>query len=254
MRAVNLIPGDQRSGASVGAGRSEGAAYAVLGLLVVIAALAVLYGKASRSVASDKSKAATLSAEATQAQSQAQQLAPYTSFAALRQQRQQAVEDLVDQRFDWAHAIHEFGRVLSNQVSIDSLDGTIGSPSATPSATAASSAATSSTVTSATPAGAVPTFQISGCATSQRAVADTMQRLRAMDGVSEVTLQSSARGNSGGASAAAGSSTGCGANAPVFAMTVLFDPLPSATSSAAAAGASPVAESSSTTGTGGENG
>ena len=34
MRAVNLIPSGQRSGAPVGAGRSEGAAYAVLGLLV----------------------------------------------------------------------------------------------------------------------------------------------------------------------------------------------------------------------------
>ena len=29
MRAVNLIPGDQRGGGSVGAGRSGGAAYAV---------------------------------------------------------------------------------------------------------------------------------------------------------------------------------------------------------------------------------
>ncbi len=111
MRAVNLIPSDQRSGASVGAGRSEGAAYAVLALLVAIAVLAVLYGKAARTVSSDKSKAATLSAEATRAQSEAQQLAPYTSFVALRKARQEAVETLVDQRCDWAHAIHEFGRV-----------------------------------------------------------------------------------------------------------------------------------------------
>ena len=33
MRAVNLIPAGQRSGASVGAGRSQGGAYAVLALL-----------------------------------------------------------------------------------------------------------------------------------------------------------------------------------------------------------------------------
>jgi Tfp pilus assembly protein PilN len=204
MRAVNLIPADQRSGASVGAGRSEGAAYAVLAMLVVIAALALLYGKANRDVASSKSKAATLTAEAQRAESQASALAPYTSFVSLRQQRQQAVEALVDTRFDWAHAIHEFGRVLSSEVSIS-----------------------------------VPTFQISGCATSQHAVADTMQRLRLIDGVSEVTLQSSTKGNAGsGATAAAGSGAACTPNAAVFQMTVTFQALPAASTSAAAATAS----------------
>ena len=68
MRAVNLIPSDQRSGGSVGAGRSDGAAYAVLALLVGVAVLAVLYGKASRTVSSDKAKAATLTAQAQRAQ------------------------------------------------------------------------------------------------------------------------------------------------------------------------------------------
>lgn len=244
MRAVNLIPGEQRSGGAVGAGRSQGAAYAVLALLVIVAALAVLYGKASRTVSSDKSKAATLSAEASRAQSEAQALAPYTSFAALRQQRQKAVEELVDQRFDWAHAIHEFGRVLSGEVSLTSLDGTIAA-SATPAAAPAASASASSpsatsaaSVASATPTGSVPTFQIAGCATSQRAVADTMQRLRLIDGVSEVTLQSSTRANGTAASTApssGGAPGGCGPTDPVFQMTVTFDALPPASSSAAAA-------------------
>jgi Tfp pilus assembly protein PilN len=251
MRAVNLIPGDQRSGAPVGAGRSEGAAYAVLALLVIVAGLAVLYGKANRTVSSDKAKAATLAAEAGRAQAEASALAPYTSFAALREQREQAVATLVDQRFDWAHAIHEFGRVLTNQVSITELDGKIGSatgtvtstaapasPSASstaaPSATGASAtgaSAAAASVASATPAGSVPTFTIAGCATSQHAVADTMQRLRLIDGVSEVTLQSSTSSGSGsGGSSGAGT---CGSG-PVFQMTVTFDALPSAAASAAA--------------------
>ncbi len=58
MRAVNLIPNDQRKGASVGAGRSEGAAYAVLALLVVIAGLALIYGKATRSISSGSTSSA----------------------------------------------------------------------------------------------------------------------------------------------------------------------------------------------------
>ena len=39
-------------------------------------------------------------------------------------------------------------------------------------------------VTSATPPGSVPTFTLSGCATSQTEVAQTLNRLRLMDGVS----------------------------------------------------------------------
>ena len=241
MRAVNLIPTDQRSGGSVGAGRSGGAAYAVLGLLVIVAALAVLYGKANRAVSADKSKAATMSAEAQQAQAAAQALAPYTAFVALREQREQAVAALVDTRFDWAHAIHEFGRVLSKQVSITSLDGSIGGAATstavpTPAPTT-SGAAGATAVTSATPAGSVPTFQIGGCATSQHAVADTMQRLRLIDGVSEVTLQSSTKTGSSGGSGSAPAGGSCGPGDPVFAMTVTFAALPSASASAAAAGA-----------------
>jgi Tfp pilus assembly protein PilN len=242
MRAVNLIPTDQRSGASVGAGRSEGAAYAVLALFVVVAGLAVLYGKTSRDESSNKSKAATLTQQVQRAQAEASALAPYTSFVSLRQQREQAVASLVDTRFDWAHAIHEFGRVLSKQVMLTALDGTVGGTgSSSSSASSATSAASSASVTSATPSGSVPTFTIQGCATSQKAVAETMQRLRLIDGVAEVTLQSSTRGNSSaGAGTSSGSGGGCGPGDPVFSMTVTFVPLPAASTSAAAAKAATV--------------
>jgi len=227
MRAVNLIPSDQRSGSSVGAGRSEGAAYGVLVLIIAVAVLAVLYGKAQRDVESSKAQVATVSAEAQRAQAEASRLAPYTSFAALRQQREQAVATLVDSRFDWAHAFHEFGRVLSGETQITSLDGSIaaGGPAAAP---AGASAATASVgVASATPAGAVPTFNLTGCATSQDAVAQMLQRLRLIDGVSAVNLLSSTKG-------ASGSGGGCPPNGPSFAVLVTFDGLPSAAAGAAA--------------------
>lgn len=223
MRAVNLIPSDQRSGRSVGAGRSEGAAYGVLALFVAVAVLAVLYGKAQRDVESRKAQAATVSAEAQRAQAEASLLAPYTSFVALRQQREQAVATLVDSRFDWAHAFHEFGRVLSGETQITSLDGSIasGGPAAAPAGATAGGG-----VASATPAGAVPTFNLTGCATSQDAVAQMLQRLRLIDGVSAVNLLSSTKGASG--------SGGCPANGPSFAVLVTFDGLPSAAAGAAA--------------------
>ena len=221
MRAVNLIPADQRGGSSVGVGRSEGGAYALLALAAGIAAMALLYGIAHRQVTTRKAQADTLQAKAQAAQTAADQLAPYTSFVALRQQRAQAVATLVDSRFDWAHAFHEFGRVLPASASITSITGAVGAVGKEAKEATAGSAGS---VSSATPPGSVPTFTVSGCATSQQAVAQTINRLRLIDGVGSVTLQSSTK--SGGAGAAGGG--GCPGSSPAFAMTIAFQPLPAA--------------------------
>jgi hypothetical protein len=268
MRAVNLIPADQRGGASVGAGRSEGGAYAVIGLVAGLAVLALLYGLAQHQISSRRAQAAAVTAKAQRAQSAAEQLAPYTSFVALREQREQAVGTLVDSRFDWAHAFHELGRVLPTQVSISTLTGTIGSgtstvsaaPSTTSSSTASTAAASSTTaassaaVASATPPGSVPTFTLVGCAASQPIVAEMLERLRLIDGVAEVTLESSTKGSSSSGSASGG---GCTGSSPVFTAEITFDPLPSASAAVAAtktvadAGASSGASSKQTTTTSG---
>jgi hypothetical protein len=65
---------------------------------------------------------------------------------------------------------------------------------------------------------------LSGCATSQSEVALTLNRLRLIDGVSEVTLQSSTKESGSGGSAGSG---GCG-HYPAFAVQVAFAPLPAA--------------------------
>jgi Tfp pilus assembly protein PilN len=228
MRAVNLIPAEQRGGAPVGAGQSEGGAYALLGLLAGLAVLALLYGIAHHQIASRKAEAASVTAQAQQAQTAAQALAPYTSFIAMREARLQAVSTLINTRFDWAHVFHEFGRVLPAGISISSLDGTVATGTATtaaaPAAAATSTAATSSSaVASATPPGSVPTFTLGGCATSQREVALMLARLRLMDGVSNVTLQSSTKGASSPGGATSGS---CPENAPAFTAQIAFAPLP----------------------------
>ena len=237
MRAVNLIPAEQRSGSAVGGGRSEGGAHALLAIVSGIAVLALLYGIAHHQIANRRAQTESVTAQAQQAQSAATQLAPYTSFVALREQRTQAVAQLVDSRFDWAHVFHEFGRVLPSDVSISGLTGTVGSTtasgsaaaSAAPAAAAGAHTAGASTVSSATPPGSVPTFILTGCASSQPAVAQMLERLRLMDGVNTVTLQSSTKGQ-GGSTAG-----GCGPGAPVFSVQITFDPLPSAAAAAAAA-------------------
>jgi hypothetical protein len=274
MRAFNLIPVDERAGAGAGAGKSGGSAFVVLGLLGVLAIFALLYGQASRQISGQTGKIATLSAQAQAAQAEAAKLAPYVSFMALHEQRVQAVDQLVDSRFDWAHAFHELGRVLPpRQVSLTTLSGTIGSSSggssssgtaklsASASKAAAGASSTASTsggstaaagatggsVASSTPPGSVPTFTLAGCATSQAMVALTLERLRLINGVSEVTLQGSTQAAKTGSG---GGSAGC--SGPVFTMQITFDPLPSASATSSRSTA-PTASTSALTRAGGDS-
>jgi Tfp pilus assembly protein PilN len=228
MRAVNLIPAEERGGQSVAVGRSQGVAYAVVVLTAGLALMAYLYGGADHRIKSQKAQIASLAKQTQEVQQSAERLAPYASFLGQREARQQAVETVIDSRFDWAHAFHEFGRVLPADVSISSLSGTVGSSTSTSSSAAASGAG------SATPPGTVPTFSLTGCATSQPVVAQTLQRLRLIDGVSDVSLLSSAASGSAGSSSSS-SGGACPAGGPTFSVTIAFDPLPSAADVASAA-------------------
>ncbi len=221
MKAVNLIPADERRGKSIPTGRSQGGAYAVLVLLGGLAILALLYGLADHSLSSRRSEVASLTARAQQTQARAGQLTPYASFLQMREQRVQAVSELVNSRFDWAHAFQELGRVLpAKEVSLTSLDGTVGSSSS-----ASGSSASSSSATSATPPGSIPTFSLTGCASSQTEVALMLERLRLIDGVSEVALQSSTQSGSAGVGGAGAAS--CEGGNPAFSVQITFDALPS---------------------------
>jgi len=258
VRAVNLIPAEQRGGLARGAGRSGGGAYAVLALLCGLAVLVFIYGIARHQVSSRRAQVATLAAQAARSQAVEAQLAPYTSFIAMREQRQQAVLQLVDSRFDWAHALHELGRVLPLGTTVTSLSGAVGSGSSAAGGSGSGSgsgAKASATVASATPPGSLPSFIIGGCATSQSEVALTLDRLRLMDGAKEVTLKSSTKT----ANAAGGiGSGGCRGSDPAFTVQVSFTALPassaaspSATGSATAPAANTSSSPASTTTTGG---
>jgi Tfp pilus assembly protein PilN len=221
VRAVNLIPSDQRGGSGPAIGVSDGPAFMVVGLLAGLAVLALLYGMASHQIASRKAQVASINEQAQTIQARASELAPYVSFKQMYQQRLQDVSQLVGTRFDWAHAFHELGRVLPSDASLTAVHGTVGSSAGSNSSSSSSPSASGGAVASATPAGSVPTFTLSGCATSQSEVAQTLQRLRLIDGVSAVTLQSSAKGSSSG-----GSNGACPQGDPAFAMTVTFAGLP----------------------------
>jgi Tfp pilus assembly protein PilN len=234
MRAVNLIPAEQRRGASGAYGRSDGAAFVVLGLLAGLVLLAGVYALSHSQVSDRRAQAARLSAQASAAQAQAASLSAYVSFLSLRDQRVSTVRQLAGTRFDWAHTFHELGRVLPYDVSLSNVKGSMtaatAAAAAAPSAAAtapatgatagaAAPAAPAASVTSATPPGSAPSLDVTGCTVSQSEVAFTLTRLRLMDGVSSVTLHSAAEASS----AAPGTTQDC----PVtFSVTVAFNPLP----------------------------
>jgi Tfp pilus assembly protein PilN len=229
VRAVNLIPHEQRSGGAVGA-RSQGAAFAVLALLAGAAILTFMYALADHQLESRRAEAARLNTRAERVQSEAAQLASYVNFAQMGEQRLQAISTLIGSRFAWSAAMGELSRVLPDSVALSSLQGTIGSGtgSAKSSAASTSSASSSAVVSSATAPGETPAFTLSGCATSQTEVAQMLVRLRLVSGVSNVTLQSSSKGGSGaGGGGAVGASAGtCPSEDPSFTAQVSFQPLP----------------------------
>lgn len=220
MRAVNLIPSEQRSGGGSLAGRSSGAALILLGLIVGVAVLALLYGSAARRVSKETGEVAKIEAQTSQVQARTGRLTPYAAFVAMADQRTKTVEQLVQARFDWSHTLHELGRVLPAGSSLQTLAGTIAGSSTSSS----SSSTASATPASSTPPGSTPTLALTGCSRSQDEVAQTLQRLKLMDGVSEVHLQSSGKASSSGSGASGGA---CGAGQFVYSITVTFAALPS---------------------------
>jgi Tfp pilus assembly protein PilN len=225
MKAVNLIPGEQRQGSGSFTGRSGGGALIVLALSAGLAGLVAMYGSAHHKISSQTGEAAALNAQASAIQASTGRLTPYTSFVSMANQRTQTVSQLVQARFDWSHALHELGRVLPAGTALSTLHGTVGQASG--SSTAPAAAAAGATPASSTPPGSTPVFTLTGCATSQSVVAQTLQRLRLVNGVSEVQLQSSTKtGGGSGAGSSGGSSGGCPGGYPAFSVQIVFAGLP----------------------------
>jgi Tfp pilus assembly protein PilN len=243
MKAVNLIPGERRGKSRDLIGRSGGGALAVLALIAVLAVLAVVYGGAHHQVSSEAGEVASLTAQTNAVEARTGRLNSYSSFVAMAEQRMRTVSQLVESRFDWSHALHELGRVLPADTSLDTLHGAVGPAAvqAAASSSSSSSSALSTSATSSTPPGSSPVFTLSGCATSQSEVAQTLQRLRLMNGVTEVQLQSSTSSDSSGGGSTSGGSGGCPASASSFTVQVGFAALPAAPALSAPAGATPAA-------------
>jgi Tfp pilus assembly protein PilN len=224
MRAVNLIPSEQRASSGSLAGRSNGAALILVATVFGVAVLALMYGLAHRQIAKESGEVAKLQAQTAEVQARTGRLAPYAAFVSMAEQRTKTVAQLVQARFDWSHTMSELGRVLPSGSNLLTLSGTVGSGAPGASKSAPAAASSSATPASSTPPGSTPSITLTGCSVSQAEVAQTLQRLKLMDGVSEVQLTSSVEA---GASSGGGSASGsCPTHYFVYSLTVTFAALP----------------------------
>lgn len=235
MKAVNLIPLDSRRGAGA-PDRSGGAVYGVIGVLGVLALIAVMYGLTARSLNTQEQELAQLTADSTAGVEAAAALEPYVRFGQIADEREQTVITIADQRFDWGLAMREIARVLPANVDLVSLDGTRQGVTAA----AGSNAGTAS-------AGA-PQITMTGCASSQASVALLLARLRAIQGVDRVRLESSSKGGEAGAGASSGGDCRGGDDEkPQFTLAVIFRTSDTTASAQAGSAAAPATQSAPAT-------
>jgi Tfp pilus assembly protein PilN len=225
MKAINLLPPDSRGTHKTAATKAVAAteepggigAFVVLGVLAACVVALAAYVLTTNSV---KDRQAQLDAVTAQAQTTAQRAAalkPYADFQQMAETRIQTVKDLAASRFDWEQALRDIARAIPNNVTLTSLNGSISSNAGTG----------GSTVRSAIQS---PAVELKGCTSGQKQVASLLSRLRAVDGVTRVTLTKSDKPDSQPAATASvpgtttEEQTGCGAGQPpAFELVMFFE-------------------------------
>jgi Tfp pilus assembly protein PilN len=223
MKAVNLIPVEDRRGLRGGGSGSGVASYIVLGVLAAVVVMSAAYTLTNRSLGDRRAQLESVQSQVENAQAQVQRYSSYTGFTALRQKRTETVRSLAASRFDWSHALHEVARTIPSNAWLTTLKGTV-----TPGVSV--DGGTADPLRGSLPN---PALEVQGCTTSQADVAKVISSLRRIDGVERVSLSSSQKLDQGSAAGGAGSSSGgdsgssgdCrngNARYPQFSMTLFF--------------------------------
>lgn len=203
MRAINLIPADQRRGAGGIAGRTGGVVYVVLATLLVLVALGVVYALSVRQVSSRTTTLAQVTSEARAAQEDVAELSPYVAFQALSEQRTQAIASLSQQRFDWPRAMEQIALALPHNVTLTTMNGiaTGGAPTGTTGLTGTTAVGGLADGVSV----GAPSLSLAGCASgtpavAQNTIATTLTRVRKLSSVVSANVSSYTTGGCIGAS------------------------------------------------------
>jgi Tfp pilus assembly protein PilN len=250
MRPVNLIPPEERRGATAPM-RTGALPYLLIGVLVLALAGVTLLVLASNKVSDGKAEVAKLTREDAAAQARAEELAPFVQFQITQEERAQTIASLADSRFDWERVMRELSLILPHDAWLVSLNA-----SASPNATEGGEGGASGGGLRASVPG--PALEMEGCAAGQEAVAGFVTDLKDIDAVTRVGVESSARPEEASASSSAGSGEAAaeGANEECrtrdfiakFKIVVAFDAAPvpeSATAAPVATEPAPEGESES---------
>jgi Tfp pilus assembly protein PilN len=226
MKAVNLIPTEERAGRSRGSGV---ASYVVLGVLALLVAMSAAYTLTARSVDGKRTTLAEASAQAQAAETKAAALQSYTKYSQMRQARVERVQNLAGSRFDWASSLHEVARTLPAGTWITSLRATLNPNVSVDGDTDPLRGSL-----------AGPAIELAGCSSTQSSVAGMITSLRAMAGVQRVSLSDAEKSDEAAASGPNTVATGCGTR-PKFSLTVFLKAPSSAagTASTTAGGTTP---------------
>jgi Tfp pilus assembly protein PilN len=197
MRPVNLIPAGERPGERKPM-RGGPLAYIVVGALAAALIGITLLVVTSNQITDSKTEITQLQSEKTKVDARAAELAAYTQFHGVREQRIATIGSLANSRFDWERVMRELSLVLPGDVWLTNLTGSA-NPESAPSG--AANVALRASVPG-------PALEFVGCARDQEAVAGFVQALKEIDGVTRVGVQSSAVGDEAGGESNSGSSAG----------------------------------------------
>jgi len=192
MKAVNLIPTEQRRAQATGG--QSGSSYIVIGVLGVLLLMAVAYVFTANNATQRKNDTAAAKAEADKLEAEVAAKGAYTNFSQIKTMRIASVSGVAETRFDWERLMREISRVMPSgswlQTTDASLDGNVNGET------------TSTTSSTGTPVVPTPKANFVGCTPDQSDVAAMMVRMRELHRVSDVELNESAKqlGASGDAS------------------------------------------------------
>jgi Tfp pilus assembly protein PilN len=189
VRAINLIPADQRRGSARGtSSKPSFGVYAVLGGLGAAVMCVLAFVLLSNSINGKTEKLADLESQSQGEKQVADALRPYGQFADVQRARQQQITTLTQGRFDWERALRQLSLAIPRNVYLLTVAAT-GSPDVQIDAGAGGGGALSNLRNKSE----APAFVMTGCTYSQHAVARMMTRMRNLDDVTAVKLGTSAR-------------------------------------------------------------
>lgn len=178
MRPVNLLPPELRQGARAPM-RTGAIPYILVGALVAVLVGVALLVTTGNQISEKESEVAQLKRQDAATRREAKRLAPYVQFQALHEQRVSTISSLANSRFDWERVMREVSLVLPHTVWLTELNA---------SASADASIGGNGKLRASVPG---PALELHGCATGQEKVASFVTRLKDIDGVTRVGVESS---------------------------------------------------------------